>query len=182
MRERRGYDLSPNHRKDEVNHHSPMSAPLRKGNVQTVVTHRHQTAGFVVAWTDGSVYPNPGPGGWGYRIEGMGLEVEGAGGDATETTNNRMELTAILMAVRIVNRQLPVIIRTDSQLCMLCGMGLWRRKNNTDLWRELDVECDGRIVVYEWWRGHVGTVGNERADALAGQGRLDAIKAARAAQ
>ncbi len=162
-----------------MNHHSPMSAQKRKGNVQTIVTHRHQTAGFVVAWTDGSVYPNPGPGGWGYSIEGLGgVPLEGCGGDAGDTTNNRMELMAILMALRAIERRHSVIIRTDSQLCMLCGIGLWRRKNNTDLWRELDVECDGRIVVYEWWRGHVGTIGNERADALAGQGRLDAIRAA----
>jgi ribonuclease HI len=155
-----------------MNQHSPIGHPKNKTPAQTIVTRRHPEAGFVIAWTDGSTFPNPGPGGWGFRIEPPGGEPIERHGGVRSTTNNRMELFAIINAVAESPRELGVIVRTDSQLCVLCATGSWRRKNNIELWARLDSLCRGRIVLYEWWRGHAGTPGNERADQLALSGRL----------
>lgn len=145
------------------------SGKTNKENAQTIVTRRHPTAGYAVAWTDGACDPNPGPGGWGYRLEVEGaVAVEKYGGEL-ETTNNRMELQAIIEA--IADGPENIIVRTDSQLCLLCAIGRWKRKTNIDLWVALDGVCRPRSVLFEWWRGHCGTPGNERADELAEIGR-----------
>lgn len=143
-------------------------------NVQTIVTRRHEIPYALIAWTDGACHPNPGPGGWGYRIEELGgaLIAEDCGG-SQETTNNRMELQAIIQAIKATKEQKrPLIVCTDSQLTMLCAIGRWKRKTNHDLWDELEAACSGRFIVFEWWRGHCGTPGNERADWLANQGMM----------
>ena len=145
----------------------------KRESVQTIVTKRHQAEDFSIAWTDGSCDPNPGFGGWGYRIERGETSVEGLGGEQN-TTNNRMELRAILEALRASDG--PIVVRTDSQLCVLCAVGRWKRKNNIDQWRELAELCTQREVLFEWWRGHCGEPGNERADALAGIGRANALQ------
>jgi ribonuclease HI len=152
-----------------MNLHSPRH--VTKEHVQTIVTRRHNIENAQVAWTDGACEPNPGRGGWGLLIEGD-KPIEQFGGEI-ETTNNRMELRAIIEAVRYSKRLKPLIVRTDSQLCLLCAVGRWKRKTNLDLWQSLDgaVAGLGAMVVYEWWRGHCGTPGNERADELAAMGR-----------
>lgn len=139
-------------------------------SVQTLVTRRYDTTGKLVAWTDGACEPNPGRGGWGVRIERDGKMVEEIYGGDPDTTNNRMEMQAVIEAVR--RTKMPIIIRTDSQLVLLCAVGRWKRKKNVDLWAEYDKVAAGRDVKFEWWRGHVGTPGNERADALAELGRF----------
>lgn len=108
-------------------------------------------------------------------IEGV-TPVEAFGGEA-DTTNNRMELRAIIEAIRHAPRGVPLIVRTDSQLCVLCAVGRWKRKVNLDLWADLEraVYGLGAAVVFEWWRGHAGTPGNERADELAAVGREAAM-------
>jgi ribonuclease HI len=144
--------------------------------VQTIVTRRHPEAGCLIAWTDGACEPNPGAGGWGYRLEIDGaMFFEDYGGEL-ETTNNRMELSAIVEAVAYHDTR-PIIVRSDSQLCVLCAVGRWKRKTNLDLWRALDARCNRREVFFEWWRGHCGTPGNERADELAQIGRMVAMSA-----
>ncbi len=159
-----------------MNAHLPMfwKKVKRPASVaQAAVAHRHPEAGWVIAWTDGAVEPNPGWGGWGYRLEhpDLAAPIEGYGGEP-DTTNNRMELLAIIEAVTAVPRQFDrIIVRTDSQLCVLCGIGLWAKKANVDLWGRLDDALEHRQMVYEWWRGHAGTPGNERADELAAIGR-----------
>ena len=142
-----------------------------KESVQTIVTRRHQIENASIAWTDGACEPNPGAGGWGVMIEGA-EPIEAFGGEA-DTTNNRMELRAIVEAVQHSKRLKPLIVCTDSQLCVLCAVGRWKRKTNLDLWLALDraVFGMGALVAFEWWRGHCGTPGNERADELAAIGR-----------
>lgn len=159
-----------------MNRHSTQK--IKGLSLQTIVTKRHPEAGHVIAWTDGSCWPNPGgPGGWGYVLQADGEDIrEGFDGEST-STNNRAEMLGVIEALQAIDRlepairRRPVIVRTDSQLVVLCAVGAWRRKANADLWRILDALCAGRTVFYEWWRGHVGTDGNERADRLALRGQ-----------
>lgn len=147
---------------------------VSKESVQTIVARRYDEAGAVIAWTDGSCHPNPGgPGGWGFRLEAEGREpVEGYGGEPS-STNNRMEMLAVVQALEATPESTRVIVRTDSQLVVLCGVGRWRRKANLDLWQRVARACACREVEFEWWRGHCGTPGNERVDELAGKGRAE---------
>ncbi len=128
----------------------------------------------VIAWTDGACEPNPGAGGWGLLLID-GKETYEAFGGSPETTNNRMEMEAVLQAIKITPRYKRLIIRTDSQLVMLCAIKRWKRKSNLDQWAEYDAITKFREVLFEWYRSHNGTEGNERADYLAAQGRLSVI-------
>ncbi len=136
----------------------------------------------VVIHTDGACKGNPGPGGWGALLEYGGVEKELFGG-APETTNNRMELTAVIEALRALKRGCDVRIVTDSQYVQKgveSWMSNWKRKNwktsagkpvaNRDLWEALDQELQSHRVAWEWVRGHDGHPGNERADELANRG------------
>jgi ribonuclease HI len=120
-----------------------------------------------IAYADGSCLGNPGPGGWGVVIiEPDGKVIELSGGEP-KTTNNRMEMTAAIEALRRTAPGARVILHSDSRL-VINTMNLgWKRKANTDLWRLLDAESALRRVTYEWVPGHEGVALNERADALA---------------
>ncbi len=134
-------------------------------------------------WTDGACEPNPGRGGWAYtRSDGF----EEIGGHIM-TTNNRMEMTAILMALRKLPDGARATIYSDSQYCVK-GLTVWRsgwrRKGwmkktgdmpNRDLWLELEEEMIRCQADIRWVKGHAGDVGNERADVLAEQGRQRAM-------
>ena len=140
-------------------------------NPQTVYIH-----------TDGACKGNPGVGGWGALLRYGQHEKELLGG-AAETTNNRMELTAVIEALRALKRSSRVQICTDSQY-VKNGMESWIegwKKNgwqtasklpvkNADLWRELDTLVQQHQVTWTWVKGHAGHPENERADALANQG------------
>lgn len=136
----------------------------------------------VLIHTDGACKGNPGPGGWGALLE-YGDVVKELFGGAPETTNNRMELTAVIEALRALKRDCDVRIVTDSQYVQKgveSWMSNWKRKNwktsagkpvaNRDLWEALDRELQSHRVVWEWVRGHDGHPGNERADELANRG------------
>jgi ribonuclease HI len=143
----------------------------QQANFKTVLIH-----------TDGACKGNPGPGGWGALLE-YGDVVKELFGGAPETTNNRMELTAVIEALRALKRDCDVRIVTDSQYVQKgveSWMSNWKRKNwktsagkpvaNRDLWEALDRELQNHRVVWEWVRGHDGHPGNERADELANRG------------
>lgn len=121
----------------------------------------------VVAYADGSCIGNPGPGGWGVLIVGPdGSRRELCGADPS-TTNNRMEITAAIQALRAIPSGAEVIVRSDSKYLVNTMTLGWRRRENLDLWRELDTEAARHRVRWEWVRGHAGDAFNERADELA---------------
>lgn len=136
----------------------------------------------VVIHTDGACKGNPGPGGWGALLEYGGVVKELFGGES-DTTNNRMELTAVIEALRALKRDCDVLVVTDSQYVQKgveSWMDNWKRKNwktsagkpvaNRDLWEALDRELQSHRVAWEWVKGHDGHSGNERADELANRG------------
>lgn len=140
----------------------------------------------VYLYTDGACKGNPGAGGWGVLLRYGRHEKELFGGEA-ETTNNRMELTAVIEALKALKRTSRVEICTDSQY-VKNGMQSWIygwKKNgwktsakqpvkNEDLWRELDRLAAAHNVSWKWVKGHAGHPENERADALANRGAAEA--------
>jgi ribonuclease HI len=136
----------------------------------------------VAAWTDGACSGNPGPGGWGAILIYGGREMELVGGEAM-TTNNRMELTAAIMALEALTRACAVDMHTDSQYLRGGVTGWiagWKRNGwktadrkpvkNVDLWQRLEAAAARHDVEWHWVRGHAGDVMNERADELARRG------------
>jgi ribonuclease HI len=118
-------------------------------------------------YADGSCIGNPGPGGWGVLMiapDGASSELAGAN---PSTTNNRMEITAALEALRETPAGANVAIHSDSQYLVKTMTLGWKRKENLDLWRVLDAEVAKRHVHWHWVRGHNGDPSNERADELA---------------
>jgi ribonuclease HI len=140
----------------------------------------------VEIWSDGACRGNPGPGGWGALMRCGPHEKELYGGVAA-TTNNRMELTAVIEALAALKRPSQVIVHTDSQYVKQ-GIGEWLpnwiRRNwrtadnkpvkNVDLWKRLAELAGGHQVEWRWVRGHAGDPGNEHADRLANRG-VDAV-------
>lgn len=136
-------------------------------------------------FTDGACSGNPGPGGWGYilRHPASGTEREGSGAEA-ETTNNRMELRAVIEGLRGIKKPSEVDLTSDSQY-VLKGLSEWMPNwkkrgwktaskqpvKNVDLWKELDELASLHEVRFHWIRGHAGHAENERADALAVEAR-----------
>ena len=136
----------------------------------------------VVIHTDGACRGNPGPGGWGAVLEHDSRERELYGYEP-ETTNNRMELMAIIRALETLKRPCKVRAITDSQYVMkgvTQWMPGWKKRGwrtaarkpvaNRDLWERLDTALQRHEVEWEWVRGHTGQQGNERADQLANRG------------
>ena len=136
----------------------------------------------VVIYTDGACKGNPGPGGWGALLEYDGHRKELFGGEP-HTTNNRMELVAVIRALEALKRESDVAIYTDSQYVkngIEAWIHGWKRNGwktsdkkpvkNEDLWRELDQLATRHRISWHWVRGHADNPGNERADELANQG------------
>ena len=135
-------------------------------------------------YTDGACKGNPGPGGWGVLLKAGGTEKELFGGEMA-TTNNRMELMAVIQALSALKRPCEVTLFLDSQY-VLKGITEWlpgwkskgwrtaskQPVKNVELWQQLDalVQQGGHRIDWRWVRGHNGDPGNERADALANRG------------
>lgn len=133
-------------------------------------------------WADGGCRGNPGPGGWGVVLRMGSKEKELWGGEAA-TTNNRMELTAVIRALEAMKRPVRARIHTDSQYVQK-GISEWihgwkrngwktsdrKPVKNADLWQRLDALAARHRLEWLWVRGHAGDPGNERADALANRG------------
>ncbi|MDH5577725.1 MAG: ribonuclease HI [Betaproteobacteria bacterium] len=140
------------------------------------------TEATVEAYADGACKGNPGPGGWGVLLRSGGRERELHGGEPA-TTNNRMELTAVIRALESVAPRSRVRVYTDSQYVqkgITAWIHDWKRRGwrtadkkpvkNVDLWMRLDELARGHEVEWHWVRGHAGHPENERADALANRG------------
>jgi ribonuclease HI len=136
----------------------------------------------VVVFTDGACSGNPGPGGWGAILIAGAREKTLSGGEPL-TTNNRMELTAAIMALEALKRPCAVELHTDSQYVKGGVTGWihnWKRNGwrtadkkpvkNDDLWRRLDEAASRHKVDWRWVKGHAGHAMNERADELAREG------------
>ncbi len=140
-------------------------------------------------YTDGACSGNPGPGGWGAILFMGEAEKEIFGGEAA-TTNNRMELMAVIEALRALKRPVKARVHTDSQYVQK-GISEWihgwkkrgwktadkKPVKNVDLWLALDAEAARHSIEWHWVRGHAGHVENERADVLARRG-VDQVRAA----
>jgi ribonuclease HI len=120
----------------------------------------------ITFYTDGSCLGNPGPGGWAYLKQDRHGVSEDSGGEP-ETTNNRMELTAAIEALKSLSSPKQVVIYSDSQLLIKTMTDGWKRKANLDLWEQLDKLAAQHQVSWRWVRGHDGHPENERADQLA---------------
>jgi ribonuclease HI len=120
----------------------------------------------IVIHTDGACKGNPGPGGWGAVIEQNGGQVKLSGSEP-QTTNNRMEMTAVIKGLEAVDPSSKVLISSDSTYVINTMTKGWKRKVNHDLWEQLDRLVGSRNVSWRWVRGHNGDRGNELADALA---------------
>ena len=135
-------------------------------------------------YTDGACKGNPGPGGWGVLLKSSGTEKELFGGEL-QTTNNRMELLAVIEALSALKRPCQVTLYLDSEYVrkgITEWISGWKARGwrtaakqpvkNVDLWQRLDavVSTSGHAIDWRWVKGHAGDPGNERADALANRG------------
>ena len=148
---------------------TPASAPERRPPKQVTI------------YTDGACAGNPGPGGWAAVLISGRHRREISGCDP-QTTNNRMELTAALEALRLLKERCEVDLHTDSQYLrngMDKWLATWRRNGwrtadkkpvkNADLWQQIDEAARRHVVRWHWVRGHAGDVENERCDELANE-------------
>ena len=137
-------------------------------------------------FTDGACKGNPGPGGWGAWLIYQHHEKELCGGELL-TTNNRMELQAVIEALGSLTRSCDVIITVDSKYVMDGSMKWlptwkkngWHKKGgikNIELWKQLDILLSKHTVEWQWVRGHTGHLGNERSDQLANRGLRENLK------
>jgi len=148
------------------------------------------TEEIVTIHTDGGCTPNPGPGGWGAVLRQGEHLLELYGGEPGDTTNNRMELTAPIMALEKLKRPVTVHLYTDSTYVrngITKWVHGWKRNGwrtaskdpvkNVDLWQRLEEACAKHRVEWFWVKGHAGVVDNELADELATRGMQEAIAA-----
>ena len=143
---------------------------------------------MIKIYTDGACKGNPGVGGWGAIIMQNDKNIELFGGE-NETTNNRMELMAVIMALKEISSNLELTIYTDSTYVQK-GISEWIKNwkvnnwrssskkpvKNKDLWIELDEAVGSRKINWEWVKGHAGNEGNEKADELANQGVISMMR------
>lgn len=137
---------------------------------------------MIEIFTDGACRGNPGPGGWGAILRSGEHEKELWGGDS-HTTNNRMEMTAVIKSLQALKRPSDVVLTTDSQYVrkgITEWIHGWKRRNwqtaakkpvkNVELWKEIDELSARHTIEWRWVKGHSGHIENERVDDLANRG------------
>ncbi len=139
----------------------------------------------VVIYTDGACKGNPGPGGWGALLQTSDGHCKEMFGGEVQTTNNRMEMMAVIAALGTLKRPCKVQLHVDSQYVLKGAtewLSGWKAKGwmtaskqpvkNVDLWQQMDELLTGRghVIEWRWVKGHAGDAGNERADQLANRG------------
>lgn len=142
--------------------------------------------GHITVFTDGACHGNPGPGGWGAVLRFADDDEKHLYGGEKQTTNNRMEIFAAIMALEAITVPAPIVLWTDSQYVrngITSWIDGWKERGwttsnrqpvkNADLWRRLDTVAARRTVDWRWVRGHSGNPGNELADALATRGAIE---------
>ncbi len=169
---KRGLEIS-----DRRNEFKEAADAITEAVMGAAVEGSDDCSSTILIYTDGACDPNPGRGGWGARIVHPNGTWHDRRGSAPDwTTNNRMEMTGVLMGLRAVTEpNRPVIVRSDSQYVIRTLRGEYRRRKNPDLWKDIDREM-ARFsrIRFEWVRGHAGDVHNEAADRLANAGAAQA--------
>ena len=141
---------------------------------------------LIEIWTDGACSGNPGPGGWGALMRWNGHEKELWGGDKA-TTNNRMEMQAVIEALNALNKPSKITLHVDSTYVkdgLTKWIHAWKKNGwktaakkpvkNQDLWMAMDEACQRHDITWKWVKGHAGDPGNEKADELARRGTEEA--------
>tara|TARA_Y100000385_G_C12943437_1_gene572210 strand:+ start:163 stop:639 length:477 start_codon:yes stop_codon:yes gene_type:complete len=140
---------------------------------------------MVQVYTDGSAIDNPGPGGWAFCYNCSNVDTSPVLGRANQdlhtesciqnvivsggeiqTTNNRMELQAVIESLKWI-KDVPIVINSDSQLTIKCAEKLWKRKANLDLWAKYDKISEQRTIIFKWVKAHAGDKYNEIVDKAA---------------
>jgi ribonuclease HI len=123
----------------------------------------------VCIYTDGSCFPNPGPGGWGYVLIFEDMEIHDSG-RCPKTTNNEMEIQAVIEALKTakeVSVRKDILVITDSMYVINCAKGVWKRKANLKFWKLYEEVSKGLNVEFRWIKSHSGDYYNDLADRLA---------------
>jgi ribonuclease HI len=120
----------------------------------------------ITIYTDGSCSPNPGKGGWAYIALEGDSEFHVYGADK-KSTNNIMELTAVIEALQDFSHYNNFNIYSDSQYVIKCATGVWKKTKNLELWKKYDEASKNKNITFTWIRGHDGNLYNEMVDKLA---------------
>lgn len=120
---------------------------------------------MIEIYTDGSSIKNPGPSGWAFIMITSDREYHVSGGEKI-STNNRMELTAVIESLKFLEEE-ECVIYTDSKLVLNCAQNIWKRKANMDLWEDYSNVSLNKIINWVWVKGHSGNKYNEMVDKLA---------------
>jgi ribonuclease HI len=124
-----------------------------------------------IIYTDGSCMPNPGAGGWAFvflpKEDDINPTEFHISGGKKNTTNNRMELTAVIEALDFDSIQKDYLIYSDSMYVINCAKGKWQRKKNIDLWKDYEKASNGKNIEWVWVKGHSNDKYNEIVDDLA---------------
>ncbi len=121
---------------------------------------------YLKIYTDGSCSPNPGSGGWGFIALFPDCEIHSSGRNP-QTTNNIMEMTAVIQALQTFPLRNKFTIYSDSRYVINCAQNLWKRKKNQKLWEEMDRLLEGKTIQWIWVKAHNGDHYNELVDKLA---------------
>jgi ribonuclease HI len=120
----------------------------------------------IIIYSDGSCSPNPGSGGYGWIAVFSTYDIHGSGQEEY-TTNNIMEMKAVIEALKNFPDCLKFHIYSDSKYVINCAQGLWQRKKNIELWKEYDTIAKNKTIRFTWVKGHNGDYYNELVDKLA---------------